>query len=97
MKLPHWHQTLIIKIWLLYSKNKEWEKERRDRLNKSFDQLAALLPDYDPANAFSKIEIIQKSITLIKDLEVKIKKLLDADNCENVALSKTKIIDVFVI
>ncbi|XP_037048351.1 uncharacterized protein LOC119082808 isoform X2 [Bradysia coprophila] len=56
--------------------NRAWEKERRDRLNKSFDILAKFLPNYDDAAPFSKIEIIQKSILLIKDLQHKLKELL---------------------
>lgn len=49
-------------------KNKAWEKDRRDRLNKSFEELAKLLPKYDPSITWSKIEIIQKSIAHIKEL-----------------------------
>ncbi|KAJ6645242.1 hypothetical protein Bhyg_00446 [Pseudolycoriella hygida] len=63
--------------------NRAWEKERRDRLNKSFDILAKFLPNYEDSVPFSKIEIIQKSILLIKELQLKLKEAL-ASNHKNI-------------
>lgn len=49
---------------------KIWEKNRRDRLNKTFDELALLLPktDEQPISKLSKIEILSRSCKLIQDL-----------------------------
>lgn len=55
-------------------------------MNKSFDILAKFLPNYDDTVPFSKIEIIQKSILLIKELQQKLKELL-AENHKDI-LSK---------
>lgn len=57
-------------------------------MNRSFDILAKFLPNYDDSVPFSKIEIIQKSILLIKDLQQKLKELL-AENHKDI-LSKFK-------
>ncbi|CAH0385934.1 unnamed protein product [Bemisia tabaci] len=54
--------------------SKEYEKERRDRLNKAFDQLSSVLPDYDPISSLSKVEILTKAYDYIKKLE--------ADQCK---------------
>lgn len=64
-------------IYELYfsSRNKAWEKDRRDRLNQTFDDLAKLLPKHDPKARLSKIEILQKAIVLIEDLDRKLKAL----------------------
>lgn len=63
-----------------YRLNRAWEKERRDRLNVTFDKLAKLLPEYQPKINFSKIEILQKSIIYIEDLRTKLKELLSTEN-----------------
>lgn len=63
-------------------KSKSWEKLRRERLNKTFDILAALLPQYDTSKPFSKIEILQRSIVLIEDLQKEKKDLLAGNNKE---------------
>ncbi|XP_049538894.1 mucin-5AC-like [Anopheles darlingi] len=57
--------------------NRIWEKERRERLNKSFEDLQRLLPDHDPNATLTKIEILQKAIELIGKLQKKIKDLID--------------------
>ncbi|XP_055385710.1 probable serine/threonine-protein kinase DDB_G0282963 [Condylostylus longicornis] len=63
-------------------KNKAWEKERRDRLNKSFENLAKLLPNYDPSITWTKIEIIQKSIAHIEHLHQRTEKYIAAKDPE---------------
>lgn len=60
----------------LFRQNRTWEKDRRDRLNITFDKLSKLLPEYQPKLTFSKIEILQKSINYIENLREKIKDLL---------------------
>lgn len=57
--------------------NRIWEKERRDRLNQTFDSLAKLLPDYEPATQLSKIEILQRTIEHVEKLQDKIKAYLE--------------------
>lgn len=57
-------------------KNKEWEKDRRNRLNTAFETLAKLLPKYDPSAPFSKIEILQRSILYVEELQKKYKEIL---------------------
>ncbi|XP_058832227.1 mucin-5AC-like [Topomyia yanbarensis] len=57
--------------------NRIWEKERRDRLNQTFDGLSKLLPDYEPATQLSKIEILQRAIEYVEKLQNKIKASLE--------------------
>lgn len=63
-------------------KERVWEKDRRDRLNKAFNNLAKLLPQYTETqkNALSKIEILQKSILFVEDLQRQIKELIINNN-----------------
>ncbi|XP_046391229.1 uncharacterized protein LOC124159455 [Ischnura elegans] len=58
------------------SKYREWERERRERLNVSFNDLGSLLPDHDPAVVTSKVEILQKSAAFIRDLKKENSELL---------------------
>ncbi|XP_058065973.1 uncharacterized protein LOC131215595 [Anopheles bellator] len=60
--------------------NRIWEKERRERLNKTFEDLQRLLPDDEPASTLSKIEILQRAIELISKLQKKIKDLTQECN-----------------
>lgn len=62
------------------SKCREWEKDRRDRLNKSFVALSKLLPCYDPSVPLSRINILEKSASYIEELQVKVKDLLSPEN-----------------
>lgn len=66
---------MYINIKPISRRNKAWEKDRRDRLNQTFNDLAKLLPDHDPKSPFSKIEILQKSVALIDELNRKLKAL----------------------
>ncbi|XP_071446344.1 serine-rich adhesin for platelets-like [Hetaerina americana] len=50
-------------------KYREWERERRERLNVSFNDLGSLLPNHDPAISTSKVDILQKSAAYIRDLK----------------------------
>ncbi|XP_050080009.1 uncharacterized protein LOC126567768 [Anopheles maculipalpis] len=60
--------------------NRIWEKERRERLNKTFEDLQRLLPDHEPASSLSKVEILQRAIEHIDKLQKKIKGLVEACN-----------------
>ncbi|XP_063697258.1 uncharacterized protein DDB_G0283357-like [Culicoides brevitarsis] len=68
---------------------KVWEKNRRDRLNTTFDDLSLLLPPKDPPGKMSKVEILVAAIKEIGDLR---KKLQDLD--QNVSYDKTEQIKV---
>uniref|UniRef100_A0A1B0CA58 BHLH domain-containing protein n=1 Tax=Lutzomyia longipalpis TaxID=7200 RepID=A0A1B0CA58_LUTLO len=68
-------------------RNREWEKDRRDRLNKTFDSLAKKLPQYDPSSPFSKIEILQKTIAFIEELQEKQNELM-LSACDKVLLKE---------
>ncbi|XP_062562335.1 mucin-5AC-like isoform X2 [Armigeres subalbatus] len=57
--------------------NRIWEKERRDRLNQTFDNLSKLLPEYEPATQLSKIEILQRAVEYVEKLQNKIKAFLE--------------------
>ncbi|XP_041784262.1 mucin-19-like [Anopheles merus] len=57
--------------------NRIWEKERRERLNKTFDDLQRLLPEHEPASTLSKVEILQRAIEHINKLQKKIKTLVE--------------------
>ncbi|XP_019544286.3 uncharacterized protein LOC109414898 [Aedes albopictus] len=57
--------------------NRIWEKERRDRLNQTFDSLCKLLPEYEPATQLSKIEILQRAVEYVEKLQNKIKAFLE--------------------
>uniref|UniRef100_A0A182K557 BHLH domain-containing protein n=1 Tax=Anopheles christyi TaxID=43041 RepID=A0A182K557_9DIPT len=60
--------------------NRIWEKERRERLNKTFDDLQRLLPEHEPASTLSKVEILQRAIEHINKLQKKIKVLVEESN-----------------
>ncbi|XP_053659480.1 mucin-6-like [Anopheles marshallii] len=60
--------------------NRIWEKERRERLNKTFEDLQRLLPDHEPTSTLSKVEILQRAIELITKLQKKIKVLVEECN-----------------
>jgi hypothetical protein len=51
------------------SKSRIWERDRRERLNLSFNNLSTLLPSYDPAATLSKVEILQKAANYIHELQ----------------------------
>jgi hypothetical protein len=51
------------------SKSRVWERDRRERLNLSFNNLSSLLPNYDPATTLSKAEILQKAANYIRELQ----------------------------
>lgn len=65
---------------LICRQNRTWEKDRRDRLNITFEKLAQLLPEYRPKVNFSKIEILHKTIVYIEDLRKNVKELLSTQN-----------------
>lgn len=58
--------------FLTFSKNRAWERDRRERLNNTFEYLAKLLPEYDPKITFTKIEVLQKTIAYVEELKEKI-------------------------
>lgn len=70
------------------SKNRAWEKERRDRLNAAMDKLGLLLlssPGHchkqfgDVTEApitLSKIEIVQRAIEIVESLQQQVRDLL---------------------
>ncbi|XP_058127767.1 serine-rich adhesin for platelets-like [Anopheles ziemanni] len=60
--------------------NRIWEKERRERLNKTFEDLHRLLPDHEPSSTLTKVEILQRAIELIGKLQKKIKDLMQECN-----------------
>ncbi|XP_066996242.2 serine-rich adhesin for platelets [Anabrus simplex] len=62
------------------SKSKEWERERRQRLNTCFKHLGTLLPNYDPSVTASKIDVLQKAAAYIQDLEKGNKELVKGGN-----------------
>ncbi|XP_039300769.1 uncharacterized protein LOC120356048 [Nilaparvata lugens] len=49
-------------------KNREWERERRGKLNVAFGQLDQLLPDYDPSRVRSKLAILMAAVGHITHL-----------------------------
>lgn len=61
------------------SKCREWEKDRRDRLNKSFVALSKLLPCYDPSITLSRINILEKAASHIEELQIKVKDFLSSE------------------
>ncbi|XP_054287380.1 probable serine/threonine-protein kinase DDB_G0282963 [Macrosteles quadrilineatus] len=64
-------------------KNVEWEKNRRERLNLTFFELGRLLPDHDPTLTLTKLEILNKSISYVKELRERNASLLGT-NCNEV-------------
>ncbi|KAJ3642870.1 hypothetical protein Zmor_025619 [Zophobas morio] len=62
------------------SKCREWEKERRNRLNDAFATLSKVLPCYDPAVNVSKIDILKNAATHIEELQAKLKTLMSESN-----------------
>lgn len=61
------------------SKCREWEKDRRERLTKSFVALSKLLPCYDPSIPLSRINILDKAASYIEELQVKVKEVLSSE------------------
>lgn len=61
------------------SKCREWEKDRRERLTKSFVALSKLLPCYDPSIPLSRINILDKAAAYIEELQVKVKEVLSSE------------------
>lgn len=64
--------TLKLRLNIFTRKNRTWEKERRERLNITFDCLAKLLPDYKSKVTFSKIDTLQRAIAHIEDLKQRV-------------------------
>jgi hypothetical protein len=58
------------------SKSRVWERDRRERLNLSFNNLSSLLPNYDPASTLSNAEILQKAANYIHELQQENRSLL---------------------
>jgi len=58
------------------SKSRVWERDRRERLNLSFNNLSTLLPNYDPSATLSKVEILQKAANYIRELQQENRNLL---------------------
>lgn len=61
------------------SKCREWEKDRRERLTKSFIALSKLLPCYDPSIPLSRINILDKAASYIEELQAKVKDFLSSE------------------
>lgn len=57
------------------SKRNNWEKERRDRFNRTFDELAKILPSYNPSVTINRIDILKEAITTISEFNKEIGKL----------------------
>lgn len=66
------------------SKCREWEKDRRDRLNRGFAALGKVLPCYDPSLPLSKINILEKAASYIEELQDKVKDLLSTESVNKV-------------
>jgi hypothetical protein len=64
------------------SKSRVWERDRRERLNVSFNNLSLLLPNYDPATTLSKVEILQKAANYICDLQQENRNFLNGSSDE---------------
>jgi len=62
-------QNNYFKCFFLYSKNRVYEKERRDRLNVSFEELRTVLPPSDSNASLGKADIINHAIDLIRVLQ----------------------------
>lgn len=79
-------EEILIIFFLKFccSKNREWEKERRNRLNEAFATLCKLLPCYDPATNLTKIDILRNAASYIAELQTKIKDLVSENNEESV-------------
>ncbi|XP_063236702.1 uncharacterized protein LOC134538977 isoform X2 [Bacillus rossius redtenbacheri] len=60
------------------SKLKQWEKERRERLNACFRDLASALPGHDPAVTLSKVQILQRAAECIRALRGENQTLVDS-------------------
>jgi len=52
-----------------FSKNRVYEKERRDRLNVSFEELRTVLPSSESNASLGKADIINHAVDLIRVLQ----------------------------
>ncbi|XP_056648782.1 putative uncharacterized protein DDB_G0282133 [Diorhabda sublineata] len=60
------------------SKRNNWEKERRERFNRTFDELAKILPSYNPSVTINRINILKEAITTISEFKKEIGKLSES-------------------
>ncbi|CAG9859115.1 unnamed protein product [Phyllotreta striolata] len=65
------------------SKCRNWEKERRERLSKAFDELAKVLPSYVPSLKICKIEILNQALATIVELKKEVETLSSADKTKS--------------
>ncbi|KAL1491055.1 hypothetical protein ABEB36_011708 [Hypothenemus hampei] len=73
------------------SKSRQWEKERRNRLNEYFNKLWELLPIYDASRPISKADILINAASTIKELDEKLKSLLTESNVEETSEERLKV------
>ncbi|XP_018320327.1 putative uncharacterized protein DDB_G0282133 isoform X2 [Agrilus planipennis] len=59
------------------NKSREWEKDRRTRINDAFTSLSKLLPCYDPSRTLSKINILKQAAAFIEELQEKINSFIN--------------------
>ncbi|VEN47445.1 unnamed protein product, partial [Callosobruchus maculatus] len=64
------------------SKCREWEKERRNRVNEAFVSLAKVLPNYDPSVNLPKIDILLKAKTAIVELQAQVASIVSPEEKE---------------
>lgn len=68
----------------IYSKLREWEKQRRNRLKNTYTELGKLLPTYLPSKTATQIDIIEGAIKHIQELQNKVNNLLaPSENVDN--------------
>ncbi|XP_047111655.1 uncharacterized protein LOC124788429 [Schistocerca piceifrons] len=74
------------------SRNREWERERRERLNNCFKSLESLLPSHNPTASLSKVDIVKKAAEYIRELEKKNANLLEG-NTDKECLEQVKLLE----
>ncbi|VEN47444.1 unnamed protein product [Callosobruchus maculatus] len=72
------------------SKCREWEKERRNRVNEAFVSLAKVLPNYDPSVNLPKIDILLKAKTAIVELQAQVASIVSPEEKETAKTNEFK-------
>lgn len=67
-------------LFLLYSKCRKWEKDRRNRIKEKFNQLEKVLPSYDPSKPLGHENILEEARKAIEDLQEDIKRFITTQN-----------------
>lgn len=77
---------------LYFRKCRKWEQERRIRLKEKFNELAKVLPSYDPSKSLCHINILEEAKKTIEELQDDLKTFLTQNKDKVKSVKGDKII-----